>query len=129
MCNIHQTFPELLIVVKYVCTGSIDCTNYAIQSINRVLIGTHLTNMNPQIFEAEWDAEGVYFYQAYNDQIADYALAHQRLGGPNFNASRMTWIKPSFAWVLFRSGYARKHNQGRILKIKLSHQTVAGKSY
>ena len=118
-------------MVKYVYmhTVSIDCANCAIQSINRVFIGTHLTNMNPQIFEAEWDAEGVYFYQAYNDQIADYAMAHQRLGGPNFSASRMTWIKPSFAWVLFRSGYARKHNQGRILKIKLSHQTVASKSY
>ena len=32
-----------------------------------------------------------------------------------------TWIKPSFAWVLCRSGYGHKHNQERILKIKLSH--------
>ncbi|XP_075253931.1 uncharacterized protein LOC142345646 isoform X2 [Convolutriloba macropyga] len=38
---------------------------------------------------------------------------------------RMTWIKPSFAWVLYRSGYGRKHNQTRVLKIKLSHQSVA----
>ena len=82
--------------------------------------------MNPQFFEAEWDTEGVYFYQAYNNTIADYALVHQQLGGPNFNLTRMTWIKPSFAWVLYRSGYAKKHNQERILKIKLSHQTVSG---
>ena len=37
----------------------------------------------------------------------------------------MTWIKPSFAWVLYRSGYAHKHHQERILKIKLPHDAVA----
>jgi hypothetical protein len=78
------------------------------------------------IFHAEWDAEGVYFYQAFSDEIADYALQHQRFGGPVFNPTRMTWIKPSFAWVLYRSGYGRKDKkQRRILKIKLSHFTVA----
>ena len=53
-----------------------------------------------------------------------------RLGGPNpppvWNPTRMTWIKPSFAWVLYRSGYGRKHNQTRVLKMKLSHDTVEG---
>ena len=78
-----------------------------------------------QVFEAEWDQKGVYFYQAYNDKIADWALEHQKFGGPDFNPSRMTWIKPSLAWMLFRAGYAKKHNQERILKIKLSHETVA----
>jgi len=78
-----------------------------------------------QVFRGEWDAEGVYFYQAYNDAIADWALEHQRLGGPDFKPVRMTWIKPSLAWVLYRSGYARKHNQGRILKIKLPHDAIA----
>ncbi len=36
-------------------------------------------------------------------------------------SQRMTWIKPSFCWMLYRSGYATKHRQERILKIKLSH--------
>ena len=78
-----------------------------------------------QVFRGDWDETGVYFYQAYNDEIADWAVEHQQLGGPNFNPTRMTWIKPSFAWVLYRSGYARKHNQTRILKVKLSHESVA----
>ena len=78
-----------------------------------------------QVFQGEWDDEGVRFYQAYNDVIADWAVEHQQFGGPNFNPTRMTWIKPSFAWVLYRSGYARKHNQTRILKVKLSHASVA----
>lgn len=74
---------------------------------------------------AEWDEDGVYFYQAYNDEIADWAIEHQQLGGPHFKPTRMTWIKPSFAWVLYRSGYATLPNQTRILKIKLSHEAVA----
>lgn len=52
-------------------------------------------------------------------------MKHQKFGGPDFNASRMTWIKPSFAWVLYRSGYGHKHNQNRILKLKLSHDAMA----
>ena len=72
-----------------------------------------------QVFNAEWDEEGVFVYQAFKDSIADWALENQRFGGPEFNPRRMTWIKPSFAWVLYRSEYARKDNQTRILKIKL----------
>ena len=34
--------------------------------------------LHERIFEAEWDEEGVYFYQAYNDQIADWAIENQR---------------------------------------------------
>lgn len=76
-------------------------------------------------FVAEWDDDGVYFYQAYNHKIADWAVANQRLGGPSFNPDRMTWMKPSFAWMLYRAGYASKSDQERILKIKLSHTTLA----
>ncbi|CAE7309541.1 PAO [Symbiodinium natans] len=78
-----------------------------------------------QVFRSQWDDEGVYFYQAYNDEIAEWAVQHQQFGGPRFNPTRMTWIKPSFAWVLYRSGYGHKHNQTRILKVKLSHASVA----
>ncbi|MEU2335961.1 DUF4291 domain-containing protein [Streptomyces sp. NPDC013172] len=31
----------------------------------------------------------------------------------------MTWIKPSFLWMMYRSGWARKPNQERILRIEL----------
>jgi hypothetical protein len=39
--------------------------------------------------------------------------------------TRMTWIKPSFAWMLYRAGYGRKTGQTRILKLKLPHAAVA----
>jgi hypothetical protein len=80
---------------------------------------------NVQVFSGEWDAEGVYVYQAFCDDIADWALAHQRFGGPKFNPTRMTWIKPSFAWVLYRSGYGKKPGQNRVLKVKVSHSALA----
>ena len=76
------------------------------------------------VFEGEYDDDGVYFYQAFNDAIADWAVEHQALGGPAFNATRMTWIKPSFAWVLYRSGYAAS-TAGAVLKLKLPHAAVA----
>jgi len=78
-----------------------------------------------EVLSGEWDAEGVYFYQAFNHEIADWAVEHQGFGGPAFNPARMTWIKPSFAWVLYRSGYGHKHSQHRILKVKLPHSAVA----
>jgi len=67
----------------------------------------------------------VFFYQAYNDTIADWALSHGKLGGPAFSPTRMTWIKPSFAWALYRSGYASKHNQTRLLRMKVPHAALA----
>jgi len=77
------------------------------------------------IFLTEWDEEGVYFYQAYCDEIGSWALEHQKLGGPLFKPERMTWIKPSLAWMLYRAGYGEKHNQTSVLKIKLGHTAVA----
>jgi len=76
-------------------------------------------------FRCEWDEEGVYFYQAYCEEIAQYAVSNQRFGGPLYNPTRMTWIKPSFAWMMYRSGYGRKPNQTNVLKIKLGHEAVA----
>lgn len=76
------------------------------------------------LFIGEWDVDGVWVYQAFSDEISDWALEHQRFGGPLFKPERMTWVKPSFAWVLYRSGYARKRKQERVLKIKLTHASL-----
>ena len=80
---------------------------------------------NHVCFRGEWDAEGVYVYQAYRPEIADWAVTNQTFGGPLWKPHRMTWIKPSLAWMLYRSGYGHKKGQDRILKIKLSHDTMA----
>ena len=59
-------------------------------------------------------------YQAYSDDIAEAALAVGTFVRP-FKRTRMTWIKPSFRWMLYRSGWARKDaGQARILAIDIA---------
>jgi hypothetical protein len=62
-------------------------------------------------------------YQAYNYQIADFAVTHQYLGGSSYSYSRMSWIKPNFLWMMYRCGWAQKENQERVLAmwIKKDH--------
>jgi hypothetical protein len=67
---------------------------------------------------AQYDADSIYVYQAYSPAIAEYAIAHQRFGG-EFSFGRMSWIKPNFLWMMFRSGWATKEGQERILAIRL----------
>ena len=61
-------------------------------------------------------------YQAYKSSIADAAIRTQSLNVLEFNPDRMTWVKPSFRWMLYRSGWARKENQERILAIHLTRE-------
>lgn len=56
-------------------------------------------------------------YQAYKPSIADFAVKNQKLGGNDFNYSRMSWIKPNFLWMMYRCGWAEKENQERVLAI------------
>ena len=70
---------------------------------------------------AHYDDEGVTVYQAFKPSIVRNALAKGTFG-VGFNMERMTWIKPSFGWMLYRSGYASKTRQEAVLKIKLSHE-------
>ncbi len=68
---------------------------------------------------ADFDRSTIVVYQAYNDAIADAALNERRFVAP-FSMNRMTWIKPSFLWLMERSGWATKSNQERILAIRIS---------
>lgn len=69
---------------------------------------------------AAYDEAGIFVYQAFNPAIVAAALEKGTFG-QGFSLERLTWIKPSFGWMLHRSGYASQHNQEAILKIKLSH--------
>jgi hypothetical protein len=68
---------------------------------------------------AQCRSDEILVYQAYNHQIADYAVANQVFGGENFSYARMSWIKPNFLWMMFRCGWATKPNQERVLGIWL----------
>ena len=73
---------------------------------------------------AFYDSETITVYQAYSETIASAAVQSQRLNAsPEFNCSRMTWIKPSFAWMMYRAGYSFKdRGQARILALKMKHE-------
>lgn len=62
----------------------------------------------------------VVVYQAYSATIARFAVENQYLGGPSFSYSRMSWIKPNFLWMMYRSGWASKENQERVLALWLN---------
>lgn len=68
---------------------------------------------------ADYDRDTIVVYQAYNDAIADAALAAGRFVAP-FSTTRMTWIKPSFLWLMARSNWATKSGQTRILAVRMS---------
>jgi hypothetical protein len=60
-------------------------------------------------------------YQAYSPTIALPALTAGRFVPP-FKMSRMTWIKPSFNWMMYRSNYARAPGQEVVLGIDITHE-------
>lgn len=62
-------------------------------------------------------------YQAYSDAIADSALTHGTFVSPPFKMERMTWIKPSFLWMMYRAGWGFKdEGQKRILAIDITRE-------
>lgn len=67
---------------------------------------------------AEFDRDTITVYQAYAARIAQPAVAAQRFVPP-FSLGRMTWIKPSFLWLMHRSNWARKTGQEHILAVRI----------
>jgi len=72
---------------------------------------------------AVYDEKTIRVYQAYSDPIADAALAKGTFVSPPFKMDRMTWIKPSFLWMMYRAGWGNKdEGQKRILAIDISRE-------
>ncbi len=68
---------------------------------------------------AVYDADTITVYQAYDPHIAEPALAAQTFVPP-FKRERMTWIKPSFLWMMYRCGWATKPGQARVLAVSIT---------
>ena len=68
---------------------------------------------------AHYDAETIIVYQAYRPEIGHFAAKHGYFGGP-FKYSRMSWIKPNFLWMMYRSDWGRSEGQEVVLAIRLS---------
>lgn len=82
-----------------------------------------MTEIPQQQIRAVYDERTIRVYQAYNDEIADAALAHGTFVSPPFKPKRMTWIKPSFLWMMYRAGWGYKdQDQRRILAIDITRE-------
>jgi hypothetical protein len=70
---------------------------------------------------ADYNANTIVVYQAYNQAIAKSAVENQKFSAP-FSFNRMTWIKPSFLWMMERSNYGQKSNQEHTLALHLKRE-------
>jgi hypothetical protein len=78
--------------------------------------------MEEKAIRATYDDTTITIYQAFNKAIANSAVKAQTFVCPPFKKERMTWIKPSFLWMMYRSGWATKENQECILAIKIKRE-------
>ncbi|MEU2389358.1 DUF4291 domain-containing protein [Streptomyces sp. NPDC007369] len=70
---------------------------------------------------ARHDERTITVYQAYGPAIAEPALRAGRFVPP-FSFGRMTWIKPSFLWLMHRSNWAAKPGQERVLAVRITRE-------
>jgi hypothetical protein len=68
---------------------------------------------------AQFDDASVVVYQAYKPAIGRFAAENGRFGG-GFSFTRMTWIKPNFLWMMYRSGWGTKADQEVTLAVRLT---------
>lgn len=68
---------------------------------------------------AVFTEQTVTVYQAFSPRIAVPAIAIGRFAPP-FKRERMTWIKPSLLWMAYRSDWATKPGQERVLSIEVT---------
>lgn len=68
---------------------------------------------------AQHDEATVVVYQAYRPETGRYAARHGRFG-PGFSFGRMSWIKPNFLWMMYRSQWGRSAGQEVTLAIVLT---------
>ena len=92
--------------------------NYLAQSARWPDSGRHIL--------ASYDDETIVVYQAYRPAIATWAIEHQRFGGAHFSYQRMSWIKPNFLWMMYRSGWASKKGQESVLAVRIRRSIFDG---
>ena len=80
-----------------------------------------MLNVLPREVRAVFTDKTITVYQAYSAPIADAACRAGTFVAP-FKRGRMTWIKPSFLWMMYRSGWATKPGQERVLAVEITRE-------
>lgn len=73
-----------------------------------------------RVILAQSDPDSVVVYQAYRPAIGHFAARNGHFRGGDFSLSRMSWIKPNFLWMMYRSGWGTKEGQEVTLAIRLT---------
>lgn len=89
---------------------TLQLANYQEQRLRWPTRGRHIM--------AQFDDESIVVYQAYRPTIGHFAAINSYFGG-EFSYSRMSWIKPNFLWMMYRSGWGTKNSQEVTLAIRL----------
>lgn len=66
-------------------------------------------------------ASTVTVYQAYRPEIGLPAAAEGRFPAA-WKRDRMTWIKPSFLWMMYRCGWGTKEGQETVLAVEITRE-------
>jgi hypothetical protein len=126
--EVEVQFPTLTARSRYITHDSSPCTSIFVFISNTNIHGSStlvhhptMTSTTYRAIRAKQTPTTVTVYQAYPAEIADPALeAHTFV--PPFSRDRMTWIKPSFLWMAYRSGWATKPRQERVLAIEITRE-------
>ncbi|MFD7030121.1 DUF4291 domain-containing protein [Streptomyces sp. NPDC059917] len=64
-------------------------------------------------------ADTITVYQAYSPRLGLPAARDGRFP-PDWKRDRMTWIKPSFLWMMYRCGWGAKEGQETVLAVEIT---------
>ncbi len=67
---------------------------------------------------AQFDETSIVVYQAYHPSIGRFAARHGYFGG-GFSLERMSWIKPGFLWMMYRSQWSSLPKQEVVLAVRI----------
>ena len=70
---------------------------------------------------AQFDDETIIVYQAYRPEIGRFAVEKGFFGG-EFRYSRMSWIKPNFLWMMYRSQWGQSEGQEVVLALRIKRK-------
>jgi len=70
---------------------------------------------------AQFDDTSIIVYQAYRHAIGRHATEQGQFGG-EFDFGRMSWVKPNFLWMMYRSGWGMKQDQEVTLALRLRRE-------
>jgi hypothetical protein len=71
-----------------------------------------------RVILAQYDSDSVVVYQAYRPTTGQFAARHGFFGG-EFSYNRMSWVKPNFLWMMYRSGWGTKESQETTLAVRI----------